>query len=77
MNVVFVFAHQDDEIAFVSRIKVEVARGNRVTCVCLTDGAAAVSAAIRDAESRRVLGRLGVHDFRVALPEERIADGAL
>jgi LmbE family N-acetylglucosaminyl deacetylase len=77
MNVVFVFAHQDDEIAFVSRIKVEVARGNRVTCVCLTDGAAAVSAEIRDAESRRVLAKLGVNDFRVAPAEERIADGAL
>jgi LmbE family N-acetylglucosaminyl deacetylase len=77
MNVVFVFAHQDDEIAFVSRIKVEVARGNRVTCVCLTDGAAAVSAVIRDAESRVVLARLGVHDFRVAPADERIADGAL
>jgi LmbE family N-acetylglucosaminyl deacetylase len=77
MNVVFVFAHQDDEIAFVSRIRFEVARGKHVVCVCLTDGAAKISAAIRDEESRRVLARLGVHDYRVAPPGERIPDGAL
>jgi LmbE family N-acetylglucosaminyl deacetylase len=75
MNVLFVFAHQDDEIAFISRIRFERARGNHVICVCLTDGAAATPAAIRDEESRRVLARLGVHDFRVA--QERIPDGAL
>src|SRR5215210_5707676 len=77
MNVVFIFAHQDDEIALVSRIRFEVARGHRVTCVCLTDGAAVASAATRDRESRGVLARLGVDDFRVAPAEERIADGAL
>jgi LmbE family N-acetylglucosaminyl deacetylase len=77
MNVVFIFAHQDDEIAFVSRIRFERTRGHRVTCICLTDGAAAASAETRDRESRGVLARLGVDDFRVAPPEERIADGAL
>ncbi len=77
MNVAFVFAHQDDEVALVSRIRWELARGSRITCVCLTDGAAAVPAATRDAESRRVLARLGVDDFRVAPAAERIADGAL
>jgi LmbE family N-acetylglucosaminyl deacetylase len=77
MNVVFVFAHQDDEIAFISRIRFEVARGARVTCVCLTDGAAAAPAAVRDAESRRVLAHVGVTDFRVAPPDQRIPDGAL
>jgi len=77
MNVLFVFAHQDDEIAFVSRIRFERERGNHVICVCLTDGAAQVPAATRDAESRRVLARLGVHDFRVATENERIKDGTL
>ena len=77
MNVAFVFAHQDDEIAFVSRIKLEVARGNHVTCVCLTDGASKVPACTRDDESRRLLARLGVTDFRVAPAEQRIADGSL
>jgi len=77
MNVVFIFAHQDDEIAFVSRIRLMRARGDRLTCVCLTDGAASVAASTRDAESRRVLARLGVDDFRVAPPESRLADGTL
>jgi LmbE family N-acetylglucosaminyl deacetylase len=77
VNVVFVFAHQDDEIALASRIRLAIGRGDRVICVCLTDGAAAVSAAVRDAESRRVLDHLGVADFRVAPPGERIADGSL
>jgi LmbE family N-acetylglucosaminyl deacetylase len=75
--VVFVFAHQDDEIAFVSRIRLVVARGDRVICVCLTDGAAVVDAATRDAESRLVLGRLGVEDFRVAPAGQRIVDATL
>ncbi len=77
MNVAFIFAHQDDEVALASRIRFERARGSVVTCVCLTDGAAAKPAAVRDAESRRVLARLGVDDFRVAPPHERIADGTL
>jgi len=75
MHVVFVFAHQDDEIAFVSRIRYSVARGDRVSCVCLTDGALEVDASIRDAESNRVLAKLGVSPLIV--DEHRIADGAL
>jgi LmbE family N-acetylglucosaminyl deacetylase len=77
VNVAFIFAHQDDEVALASRIRFEAARGNRITCLCLTDGAAAKPAAVRDAESRAVLARLGVEDFRVAPPHERIADGTL
>lgn len=76
MNVVFVMAHQDDEIAFVSRIRAAVANGATVTCVCLTDGAARTPVATRDAESRRVLAQLGVEDYRVAVAR-RIPDGAL
>lgn len=77
MHVLFVMAHQDDEIAFASRIRLCVARGDRVTCLCLTDGAARIAASIRDAETRRVLARLGVDDYRVAPAHERIADGTL
>jgi LmbE family N-acetylglucosaminyl deacetylase len=81
MHVVFVFAHQDDEVAFASRIRQCVARGDRVTCVCLTDGAGnkpgGPAPGVRDAESRRVLAALGVHDFVVAPTGERIPDGAL
>jgi LmbE family N-acetylglucosaminyl deacetylase len=75
MNVVFVFAHQDDEIALASRIRHCVARGDRVTCLCLTDGAFAVPAAVRDAESRRLLAALGAGALRVG--QERIRDGTL
>jgi LmbE family N-acetylglucosaminyl deacetylase len=60
MHSVFVFAHQDDEIAFVSRMR----RCERTTCVYLTDGASRVAAGVRNAESRRVLGTLGVTDTR-------------
>lgn len=76
MNVVFVFAHQDDEIAFASRIRYALERGDRVECVCLTDGAAASAASVRDEESRRVLEKLGVAPLIVA-QQDRIADGAL
>ena len=75
MHVVFVFAHQDDEIAFVSRIRYAIARGDRVSCVCLTDGALEVAASIRDAESNVVLAKLGAPPLIV--DEDRIADGAL
>jgi LmbE family N-acetylglucosaminyl deacetylase len=77
MHVVFVFAHQDDELAFASRIRHALARGARVTCVCLTDGAANASTVIRDAESRRVLALLGAGGLHVAEDAHRIADGAL
>jgi LmbE family N-acetylglucosaminyl deacetylase len=75
MDVVFVLAHQDDELAFASRIRHAIARGDRVTCVCLTDGASAVAAAIRDRESNRVLARLGAPPLIV--DRQRIADGTL
>ncbi len=77
MHIVFILAHQDDEIAFASRIRAAVGRGDQVTCVCLTDGAFASPAAVRDAESRRVLKLLGVENFLVGPPEQRIADGTL
>ena len=63
-RVLFVFAHQDDEIAAASRIRFVRARGDHVACVYLTDGASRVASHVRDAESRRALGRLGVDDVR-------------
>jgi LmbE family N-acetylglucosaminyl deacetylase len=76
-HVVFLFAHQDDEIAAASRIRFVRARGDAVTCVYLTDGASAATASVRDAESRRVLASLGVGDVRFLGSRQRIADGAL
>lgn len=57
----FVFAHQDDEMAAASRIVFEQACGARVFCVFLTDGAGGKARPeIRDAESTAVLTTLGV-----------------
>ena len=65
-DVLFVFAHQDDEVGAVSRIAFEVRAGHRVWCAFLTDGAKKVRPGVRDAESLRVLRRLGVAGDRVA-----------
>jgi len=62
----FVFAHQDDEIAAATRILVARRHGQRVVCVYLTDGAFNVPSAIRNEESRRALGRLGVTELLFA-----------
>jgi LmbE family N-acetylglucosaminyl deacetylase len=79
-DVFFVFAHQDDEVGAFSRIAFEVRSGHRVWCAYLTDGAKKVGPRVRDAESRRVLQRLGVDSDRVAFLRDdrgRIADGTL
>ncbi|HTD38569.1 MAG TPA: PIG-L family deacetylase [Candidatus Limnocylindrales bacterium] len=79
MSVLFVFAHQDDEVPVLTRIAFELARGVRVRCAYLTDGASGVPAAVRDAESRSVLASLGVAADDIAFlgGERRIADGRL
>ncbi len=70
MSKLYLFAHQDDEVAIATRIARDVAAGAHVVCVFFTDGGAP---AVRDAESRAVLRSLGVSDIRfVGLP-----DGAL
>ncbi|HEV8434651.1 MAG TPA: PIG-L family deacetylase [Thermoanaerobaculia bacterium] len=74
MDTLFVFAHQDDEIAFASRIRLCIARGDRVRCVYLTDGASRVAASVRNNESRRALATLGVTEVEFA---SVAADGAL
>ena len=37
-QILIVMAHQDDEVAFSTRIALEIKRGNSVTCAYLTDG---------------------------------------
>jgi LmbE family N-acetylglucosaminyl deacetylase len=78
-DAVFVFAHQDDEIGALTRLRWEVARGSRVWCCYLTDGASAVAASVRDRESLVTLERAGVERARVGFlgDPERIADGNL
>ncbi|HVG25564.1 MAG TPA: PIG-L family deacetylase [Thermoanaerobaculia bacterium] len=80
MHALFVFAHQDDEIAAAARIAYLVRSGATISCVFLTNGEGrSATAAQRDEESRRVLARLRVDLRRVhfAGSEERIPDGAL
>lgn len=79
-HALFIFAHQDDEIAAASRIAWTLGRGCTVSCVFLTDGEGGrATAAQRDAESRVVLARLGVETARVHFlgSEHALPDGAL
>jgi LmbE family N-acetylglucosaminyl deacetylase len=79
MHTLFVFAHQDDEIAAAARITHALRTGS-VSCVYLTDGQGrGVASRIRDEESRVVLRRLGVDLQRVHFlgSEAQIADGHL
>lgn len=80
MHALFVFAHQDDEIAAAARIAHLVRSGATITCVYLTNGEGrGVRSSRRDEESRRVLRSLGVDLTRVhfAGSQERILDGVL
>jgi len=74
MRIVFVFAHQDDEIAAAPRIRRAVAAGDDAACAFLTDGK---NAAVRDAESRRALASLGVTNIAFIGSESQIGDGTL
>lgn len=72
MSKLYVFAHQDDEVAIAPRIARDVASGARVVCAFLTDGGAP---AMRNAESRAVLAELGVDDvIFVGLPDGRLVE---
>ena len=80
MHALFVFAHQDDEVAAAARITHLLRAGATITCVYLTNGEGRGAAcAVRDEESRRALAHLGVDLARVHFvgSEERIPDGAL
>lgn len=72
----FVFAHQDDEVAAASRIAFEIGRGTEVFCVFLTDGGAPQ---IRNEESIAALAQLGLPRSHVLFPGSEIAipDGQL
>lgn len=80
MHALFVFAHQDDEIAAAARITHLVRGGATITVVFLTNGEGRnAPCRIRDEESRRVLTLLGVDLARVHFlgSEHSIPDGAL
>lgn len=78
MHTLFVFAHQDDEIAAASRIAHVLRGGGTVTCVYLTNGEGGrATSAVRDAESRAVLTRLGVDRVHFLGSLHGIPDGKL
>lgn len=78
----FLFAHQDDEVPVFLEIETLSAHGERVLAVYLTSGTLDGShSAQRNAESRRVLERLGVAPTDIAflgsknhLPDGRLAE---
>jgi LmbE family N-acetylglucosaminyl deacetylase len=74
-----VCAHQDDEWGIAARIARECRGGRRVVCAFLTDGAASVPSAVRDAESRAVLLDAGVRADDILFLGSRhgIPDGSL
>lgn len=79
-QVVFLFAHQDDEFGVFQRLDDYRRQGTRIRCAYLTDGAAGgVNAATRNAESVRVLAQLGVAQNDIVFAGEllRIPDAAL
>lgn len=80
MHALFVFAHQDDEIAAAARVTNLVRAGAAVSVVFFTNGQGRNAPShVRDDESRRVLTRLGVDLARVHFlgSQHAIPDGAL
>ena len=78
--VLFVLAHQDDEVFASTWIEREAGRGHAVWCVFLTDGReGGADPRRRDAESRRALARLGVPTERILFlgSERGVRDGEL
>lgn len=72
----FLFAHQDDEFGVFQRIAECRARGLRVACAYLTNGATLkASARQRNAESLAVLARLGVDRQDVSFAGEALGIG--
>jgi len=76
-DALFFFAHQDDEFAILETLSKEISKGNNVICVYLTDGG--VKAEERNAESLRVLERIGIHPKQVLFKGQMlgIKDGEL
>jgi LmbE family N-acetylglucosaminyl deacetylase len=79
-HALFVFAHQDDEIATATRLLHFLRQGWTVSIVYLTDGEGGrAKSDVRDEETRKVLAHLGVDLSRVhfAGSRERLPDGRL
>jgi LmbE family N-acetylglucosaminyl deacetylase len=69
MRVLWIFAHQDDEIAAAPRMLEQLRRGESVRCVFLCGRER------RDAESRAALASLGITDVTfLAFPDGRVVE---
>ncbi|MBQ9405165.1 MAG: PIG-L family deacetylase [Desulfovibrio sp.] len=77
MNVLFLFAHQDDEYGIFARLHEHCRRGDNVCCAYLTDGGPL--ARVRKQESLAVLATLGLSPGQVYFPgmEHGWQDGKL
>ena len=75
----FLLAHQDDEFAVFFEIEATLAKGARVICLYLTDGAERTPARQRNEESLAVLTKLGVPNEDVYFLGQtlRVPDGHL
>ncbi len=79
-TVLFLFPHQDDESFCATRIARELEHGHQVYCLYLTDGSGnGTDPEVRDRESIRVLGRLGLprEHLHFLGSRDRVPDGAL
>ena len=76
-TVVFLFAHQDDEVGLISLIKKKIDNGYDVVCAFLTDGGSRYE--IRNKESLSVLNKNGVkiENIIFAGKENNLKDGEL
>ena len=78
-GVLVVLAHQDDEYFALPWIAKEIAAGNDIACVFLTDGGTRTDPDTRNKESLDALCSVGVRSHRVAFlgTEHSIHDGSL
>lgn len=58
----FVFAHQDDEMAYFAMMKKLVERGYRIKILWITDGGASAPPDVRRNESREALSLIGIKE---------------
>ena len=79
MNILFLLAHQDDEFGVFSEIERRTKAGQNVVCAFVTNGGATAAPAVRNAESLKVLNRLGVKEKNILFLGDKLSipDGQL
>ncbi|HOO55727.1 MAG TPA: PIG-L family deacetylase [bacterium] len=60
--VLYIFAHQDDEIGIVAKMRQDVRSGRETHAMWLTDGAASSDGEVREQESRDAMKFIGLDD---------------